>query len=43
MDKKAFKPQHFKAADLQGNYWKLQSMEQRLSAAIEMTLAAYTI
>ncbi len=41
MDKKAFKLQRFREADLQGNYWKSQSMEQRLSASIEMTLAAY--
>ena len=41
VDKTIFKIQRFKEADLQGFYWRSQSMEQRLSAATEMTLAAY--
>ena len=41
VDKTIFKIQRFKEADLQGSYWRSQSMEQRLSAATEMTLAAY--
>ena len=43
MDKSEFKMQTFKQADLQQDYWKTRTMEERLQAAMEMTKAAYQI
>ena len=43
MDKSAFKMQTFEQADLQQEYWKECTMEERLQAAMEMTKAAYQI
>lgn len=41
MDKQAFNIQSFYEADIQTQYWKSKSIEERLSAAMEMTLVAY--
>lgn len=43
MDKSAFKWQSFDQADKQLEYWRSQSLNERLRASIEMTKVAYQL